>query len=397
VKAIPHEATLGAFISLIRTPTPLDPAFFYLQLSSADVQADIRRRASTTTNISNVSVGELAQVRLRIAPLPEQRRIVAKIEELFTQLDAGVAALRTVQAQLKRYRQAALKHAFDGSLTAEWRAAHKGELEPASVLLERIRAERGRKPSPPLDTSDLPELPEGWVWTTVAHIAMGGEQAVLTGPFGTSLGRRDFRESGVPLLTIGCLTDHGITLDRAKYVSQEKARKLRKYRLRAGDLLFSRMASVGRAGGVDERLEGALFNYHIMRLRLNPQALQPKFYLAYVRGSSAVSDYVREVNHGATRDGINTTQLLRMPVALAPYAEQTEIVSEIERRFSIADEVEKTIDQALKQAERLRQSILKRAFEGRLVPQDPKDEPAEKLLERIKAERAARPKQGRLL
>ena len=118
----------------------------------------------------------MRQIPIPLSPLPEQHRIVAKIEELFTRLDAGVEALKKIKAQLKRYRQAVLKYAFEGKLTQEWREANKGKIEPASVLLERIKEERKKegkgklKELPPIDTSDLPELPEGWVWTTVGDL-----------------------------------------------------------------------------------------------------------------------------------------------------------------------------------------------------------------------------------
>ncbi|HMA91367.1 MAG TPA: hypothetical protein VKP30_01725, partial [Polyangiaceae bacterium] len=112
------------------------------------------------------------------------------------------------------------------------------------------------------------ELPEGWKLLAVSDLARPDEQPVLTGPFGTSMGSSDFTTSGCPVLTIGCLTDAGVRTDKAVFVHSKKARELERYRLTAGDLLFSRMASVGRAGIVPESLHGALFNYHIMRLRL---------------------------------------------------------------------------------------------------------------------------------
>lgn len=131
----------------------------------------------------------------------------------------------------------------------------------------------------------LPELPKGWSYASVSQVGATDEQAVLTGPFGTNLGRGDFIEDGIPLLTISCLTDRGIRLDKALFVSQSKAKELQRYRLKSGDLLFSRMASVGRAGIVGPDLEGALFNYHIMRLRLNDAKVLPKFFTGYVRGA----------------------------------------------------------------------------------------------------------------
>jgi type I restriction enzyme S subunit len=376
----------------------------------------IFKHISRGTTISGVTKKQLLDLSFKLPPYREQHRIVAEIETQFTRLDAVVTAFKRVQANLKRYRASVLQAACTGRLVpteAELARAEGRSYESADQLLQRILQERRaqweaeqlaamkaegktpkddwwkskyREPVQP-DTSRLPELPEGWEWATVEQLGTIGEQPVLTGPFGTSLGREDFISSGVPVLTIGCLTNTGITLDKSVFVSQEKAASLSRYRLKPGDLLFSRMASVGRAGIVGDSLAGALINYHIMRLRLADNALVPGFYMAYVRGSTQVENYIREVNHGATRDGINTEQLLAMPVALPPLAEQHRIVAEVERRLSVIDELEATITTNLKRTDRLRQAILKRAFEGKLVPQDPTDEPASVLLERIRMER----------
>jgi restriction endonuclease S subunit len=185
---------------------------------------------------------------------------------------------------------------------------------------------------------DMPALPKGWGYQTVGELGAMGEQSVLTGPFGTNLGRSDFVDAGVPLLTIGCLTHGGINLGKALFVSESKAAELSRYRLKEGDLLFSRMASVGRAGLVPKGLEGALFNYHIMRLRLNTVKIDARLFINYVRGAAQVRDYLKAVNHGATRDGINTEQLLGLPVAVPPIEQQPDIVAEIEKQFSRLDE-----------------------------------------------------------
>ncbi len=170
-------------------------------------------------------------------------------------------------------------------------------------------------------------LPPGWAWSTVAQVGHDSEQTVLTGPFGSNLGHEDFVDAGVPVLTIGCLTQHGLSLAKALFVDNAKANGLGRYRVREGDVLFSRMASVGRAEVVTAQFNGALINYHLMRLRLADEAVSPRYFVYYVRGSEAVKSYVRDVNHGATRDGINTSQLLDMPILVPPLAEQQRIVA----------------------------------------------------------------------
>jgi len=212
------------------------------------------------------------------------------------------------------------------------------------------------------------------------------------------MGRSDFTDSGVPVLTIGCLTHHGIDLSKAMHVSPEKAASLQRYQLRHGDLLFSRMATVGRASIVERRFEGALFNYHLMRLRLLPEVIDPRLFVYYVHGSQMVRDYVQSVNHGATRDGINTEQLLDLPVLLPPPVAQPGIVAAIESHFSRLDAATATLERVQRNLERYRASVLKAAVEGRLVPTEAElakkegrsYEPASVLLKRILAERRRR-------
>ncbi|MCB2228732.1 MAG: restriction endonuclease subunit S [Desulfarculaceae bacterium] len=378
-------------------------------------QENIRKTCSKDgTTVESIEFNLLKKYKIPLAPVNEQPKIVSKIEELFSKLDAGVAALEKAQALLKRYRASVLKAACEGRLVpteAELARKEKRAYESAEALLERILEERRaawegaelakmvragkspkndkwmakyKEPAAP-DTSDLPKLPEGWVWATVEQLGAIGEQPVLTGPFGTNLGRDDFISKGIPVLTIGCLTEQGIDLEKAVYISSQKADELDNYKVNEGDLLFSRMATVGRVGYVTPEFEGSLINYHIMRLRLNQEALLPSYFLNYVRGSHQVIKYVRKVNHGATRDGINTKQLLSLPIPLPPLEEQCSIVADIDRRFSVTNQIYKSLAICLSQAKNTRQTVLRKAFQGKLVPQDPDDEPASLLLEQNKA------------
>lgn len=205
------------------------------------------------------------------------------------------------------------------------------------------------------------------------------------------MGRDDFVSAGCPVLTIGCLTDAGINLNKAVYIRPDKAAELDRYRLRTGDLLFSRMASVGRAGMVPPELDGALFNYHIMRLRLAENLMLPELFLSYVRGAPAVQKYLEDVNHGATRDGINTSQLVEMPVTIPPLNEQRRIIAKIEELTVRSRRAREALDTVPRLLDQLRQSILAAAFRGDLTAdwreQNSDVESAEELLVRIRAER----------
>jgi type I restriction enzyme S subunit len=262
---------------------------------------------------------------------------------------------------------------------------------PSPALRRRapLNAREERSPHAPEQ-----KLPPGWAWTTVEQLGQPDEQTVLTGPFGSSLGREDFVEQGVPLLTIGCLTEQGITLDHAFCISEGKAQQLARYRLREGDLLFSRSASVGRAGIVTASLNDAVINYHLMRLRLSSDLIDPKLFVHYVHGSETVTRYIRDVNHGATRDGINTSDLLRMPVLVPPRNEQARIVAEIDKQFSRLDAGVAALKRVEANLRRYKASVLKAACEGRLTAAwraaHPDVEPASELLKRILRDRRRR-------
>jgi len=210
-------------------------------------------------------------------------------------------------------------------------------------------------------------IPNSWSELPLSELGMPGEQTVLTGPFGANLGREDFVASGVPIFTIGCLGTDNIDESKLRYVSARKAKELTTYRLREGDFLFSRMASVGRAGFVPAKLDGALFNYHLMRLRLNGEAILPRLFYYYVRGSEAVRQYLDGVSRGATRDGINTKLLLNMPVLLPPVAEQRRIVAKIESVAAKSGLARGRLDHIPRLVEKYKHGILRSAFRGDLT------------------------------
>jgi len=387
----PLEAVFASY--LIRFRPLIDGSYFAMFLLSPSYWEAILVK-SIGIALANVNASKLKQIPFPLPPPPEQHRIIAKIEELFTRLDAGVEALKKTKAQLKRYRQSVLKHAFEGKLTEEWRQAHKHELKSASILLERIKKECQKtvkakyKELHPLDTSNLPELPEGWVWSNFEEVKKAEKNAIKAGPFGSSLKRESYVPHGYKIYG----QEQVIRQDPFYgdyYVDEKKYLELKSCAVKPGDILISLVGTIGRVlilpGG---SVEG-IINPRLVKLSLEERLVDNKYIKAYVE-SSAVRDFFTLASHGETMEILNLGILRTLPVPVPSLAEQHRIVEEIERRFSVAAQIEKTVDHSLKQAERLRQSILKRAFEGKLVPQDPNGEPAEKLLERIKAERTKR-------
>lgn len=353
-----------------------------------------------------ISRGNLAKIPLPVPPPAEQHRIVAKIEELFSDLDAGVAVLTRVRAKLNRYRASVLKAAVEGRLTAAWRAAHP-DVEPAEKMLKRILTERRAKweaeqlrkyaekgkeppkgwkdkysePDPPV-VGDLPSLPEHWVWTRLEQLTVMGPQNGVYYP-------KSRYGAGTPIIRIDDYQDFWSRPSRELQCVQAPQKDVAVYGLRPGDLVINRvnsMTHLGKCLVVTDRNLPALFESNMMRQTLASEAL-PEFVSYYLRSSPGKARLVDNAKWAVNQASINQTDVGNSLVPLPPLADQAEIVAEVDRRLSVVDAVETEVEHALQRAGRLRQSILKRAFEGGLVPQDPNDEPAEKLLERLRTER----------
>jgi type I restriction enzyme S subunit len=374
----------GAFCGLFRVFDMTNKKFFGFFFQSPKYRNSISN-VSSGVNINNLRREHIENMVTPLPPLPEQHHIVANIEELFTKLDAGVEALKKVKVQLKRYRQAVLKSAFEGKLTEEWREAHKGELEPAYVLLERIKEERRKnakgkfKELPPVDTSDLPELPEGWVWARMGEIVVDVEK----------VNPKDNPEREFIYLDIASIDNKLQRITNPKKYLGKDAPSRAKQLVKADDILFSTVRTyLKNIAMVNSIYNGQIAStgfcvirpHSLVNSNLIFQWVQRDFFL----------NPLTQIQRGTSYPAVRESDVFAQFLPLSPFIEQRKIVEEIESCLSMADEIERVAERSLRQSERLRQSILKKAFEGRLVSQDPSDEPAEKLLERIKEEKAKR-------
>ncbi len=364
--------------------------FFYF-LTQEGFRRDAQMHMTGSAGQLRVPVSYIEQALIPLSPLPEQHRIVAKIEEFFTRLDAGVEALNKIKAQVKRYRKAVLKHAFEGKLTEEWRRSHQHELEPTSVLLKRIKQERHKtakarhKELPLLDTSDLPDLPDGWGYFTLDYLVSSDKNSIRRGPFGSAIKKDFFVPHGYKVYEQGNVIYNDFA--RGSYfIDDSKFEELKSFQIKTGDILMSCSGTVGKLAVVPDGIQPGVINQALLKITLETEVIDTRYFV-YLFGAR-IDKIMMENTRGSAMVNISSvTDLRRVPFPIAPLREQKKIVEEIERRFSVADQIEKTVDHSFRQAERLRQSILKRAFEGKLVPQDPNDEPAEKLLERIKLQK----------
>ena len=388
----------------------LNSSFVYHYLLSARQLLDSLGGGTTFKELSGA---DAATIPLPLPPPGEQHRIVAEIEKQFTRLDASAASLKRVHASLRRYRASVLKAACEGRLVpieAELAKAEGRDYEHASVLLERILAKRrarwesqenrrGKKYKEPVgpDTSDLPELPEGWVWATatqLGEVRLGRQRSPkrATGPHMR------------PYLRAANVTWDGLDLSDVKEMDFSP-REYEIYRLCRGDILLAEASGsadeVGKPAIWADQIDGCCFQNTLIRVRAFPTVAP---YLYYHLLSDARTGALGRAARGVGIHHLGAQRTESWAVALPPLAEQHRIVAEVDRRLSVMQQAETTVEASLTRAERLRQSILKQAFSGKLVPQDPNDEPASALLERIRAEREeaevaaranGRPRRGR--
>lgn len=401
---------------LIQNPKLIYPEFT-LYLLSFELQ--ILKFEGRGTTISGITKKQLKDLGFPLPPIAEQRRIVAKIEELFSKLDEGIENLKTARAQLKVYRQALLKHAFEGKLTAQWREQNRDKLETADVMLKRIQQERaqhyqeqladwetagkqGSKPKvpkrlPPLtakELAELPELPEGWEWVKVDSYCSAEKNSIKAGPFGSSLKKEFYVKNGYKVygqeqVITGDWKCGDYFIDEARYLDLESCK------VKPFDILISLVGTLGKVLVLPENIVPGVINPRLVKISPNLNSIVPEFFKYYFE-SSFLKGLYKLKTHGATMDVLNLGIIQDLPFPICSLKEQQILIQEMEARLSEVDQLELTITTTLQQSEALRQSILKRAFSGQLVPQDPHDEPASKLLARIRAarEQSIKPKRG---
>jgi type I restriction enzyme S subunit len=346
--------------------------------------------AKITTNIAHLGKERFAALPFPLPPLNEQRRIVAKIEALQERSKSAKAALDAIPPLLEKFRQSVLAAAFRGDLTKSWRE-RQPEIEPATVLLDRIRAERRRRfteanpkkkyiEPAPVDPSGLPELPEGWCWASADELAW----EITVGHVGPMKHR--YVEAGVPFLRSQNVREN--RFDRAGLLQIDEGfhRALPKSALRPGDLLVVRSGAPGTACVVPPDLGFAnCADLVIARLVRGVESRLMAFFV----NSEFARKQVREAQVGMAQQHFNVGSMRQLVVPLMPETEQHEVLRRLVERLETMRRLNDALSDGTFRHASLDQSILAKAFRGELVPQDPNDEPASVLLERIRAEREA--------
>jgi restriction endonuclease S subunit len=302
----PFKVKSSAMKILTANTALVTPKFIYYRMQLIEFDHSTHKR---------YWIQQYSKIRVRIPPIPEQERIVARIEELFSQLDSGVETLKKTKEQLAVYRQAVLKEAFD----------FETDTVEISSIVEDIRI----------------------------------------GPFGTALHKEDYIDGGIPVINPQHIKHNTIVPNSKTTISEAKASELTSYRLKANDIIMGRRGEMGRTAAITAKEEGWICGTGSIRFRLKSE-YDAEFY-AQILSSPSVVHYLEENATGTTMKNLNEEIVKHIPVPKITRQQQTEINSILDATLSVCDSIEKTVDTALQQAEAMRQSILKKAFEGVLL------------------------------
>ena len=404
---------------VLRPADGIDPRFLYHAVSNRAFRFHAEHNMAGAVGQKRVPTTILEKHRIGLPPTKEQRRIADRIDTLFDEIDRGVESLRTAKTTINLYRQSLLRSAFEGRLTTQWRAENTDKLESPDALLTRIREERekhhqaaldnwersiarwrrdggtGKKPTKPRpvpsvlpvvaeEVAVLPQLPRGWMYTKLANLGDLGRGKSRHRP------RNDARLLGgsYPFIQTADVKAAGrtITTYRATYselgLAQSKLWP-------EGTLCITIAANIAETAFLSF---DACFPDSVVGFTAFEAVTLPEFVELFIKSArSSIESYAP----ATAQKNINLNTLETLLIPFCSPAEQAEIVRLLDDRLEATQMLEAEIDAAITRAEALRQSILKQAFSGQLVPQDPSDEPASALLARIRPERVMVSARGR--
>jgi len=369
---------------ILRTRQGLSNRYLCYQLNVVDY----RRHVSGTTRLK-LTQAAMREIELVVAPIDEQQRIVSKIDELFSRIEEGERALERVQTLVERYRQSVLKAAVTGELTREWREQRHGQLESGEALLQRMLSARrqtweqdeltrmsadGARPRnerwklkyrepPTVATEGLPELPAGWVWTTLGSLIVWGPQNGL-------YLHKDRYGRGVPIVRIDDYQPGWTRPVQQMQRVDASASDREKYQLADLDIVINRVNSLSHLGKcmlATPEHAGVLFESNMMRLRVTPQVSVP-YLERYLRGDFGRKRLVANCKHAVNQASINQDDVAATPVPLPPRAEQDKIVDLADRELSKVGAEALDPRELARRSQSVRQAVLRSAFSGTLVP-----------------------------
>ncbi len=331
-------------------------------------QRDELATGSTQEALTDTNSKELD---IPLPPLNEQKRITAKLDHIIPKVDGVKERLDRIPRIIKRFRQSVLTAAVTGKLTEKWREENP-DVESAEVE------------SSPNEFA----IPYNWKFVKIISLIKSLKTDLRTGPFGTSLKKSEHKSEGVPVWGIESISENGeFTHYNKIFVDSDKAKELKSFSVNGGDIIISRSGTVGELCILPDDIPFGLISTNLLKISLEQKTILPKYFCFLFKGSGEILNKMRELCSGSTRLFLTQRILKNLDYPLPPLEEQKEIVRQADKLFTFADKLELHYKKAKEKIDKLPQSVLAKAFRGELVPQDSKDEPAEKLLERIKEEK----------
>jgi type I restriction enzyme S subunit len=330
----------------VRFRVPYEPQLLIYLLERLAKSGGLERRFTGST-IKHFTREAFLRLPVPLPPVPEQQRLVAEIEKQFSRLEVAIGALKLVHGNLRRYRAAVLD---------------------AAVLGRIVRAESDTTyatgPSH-VTTAYPPKQPVGWTWCRLEELASADNNSITDGPFGSNLKTEHYTVNGPRVIRLQNIGD-GVFVDERAHISEQHFLQLQRHRVFAGDLVIAAFgADPPRACIIPETVGPAIVKADCIRFK--PASSVEARYLNAALNSPMVRRRTTALVHGIGRPRLNLREIKSILIPLPPLAEQKRIAAEVERRLSVIEEVEKLVDASLQRAARLRQSILERAFSGRLV------------------------------
>ena len=411
-----QECCIGRGLAAFHPCGEIEPKFVLYLFRSIE---PLISRTGTGSTFQAIGKGFIESLEFNLPPLAEQRRIVAKIEELFSELDKGIESLKTARRQLEVYRQSVLKHAFEGKLTAQWRKGNKDKLEKPEKLIARVKNQRveryelqrkewdvavekwrengglDRKPPRPrlpsfpepftgIERTTLPEIFGLWRWVKVGELF-----SIYVGAT-PSRKNRSYWNGPINWITSGEVrfapinkTNETVTLEGLENVSTEIHP--------IGTVMLAMIGEGKTRGQAAVTNIEACHNQNTAAIRVSESEIPPEYVYYYLLYRY---EDTRRVGSGNNQKALNKERVSNLPIPLPPVDEQAAVVRELDKLLSVMEQLDREIRNRLTSVSSLRQAILKEAFAGQLVTQDPGDEPASVLLEKIRTERAKAGKSG---
>lgn len=381
------KSVFASYLIRFKVIKPIIPQWVEFFFKSSDYFEQISNMVSGIA-LPTVNASKLNKLKIPIAPISEQIRIVKIIEEKMSELEYLKKVLKEIPLLLKLYRQAVINAAATGKLTEEWRMAQE-KTGNSSILLGEIAQKRlvnNIKTKNKIENllhlipKYFEEVPNSWSWTNLFNI--GGISS------GIMKGRKTIADQRftLPYLRVANVQDGYLNLTEVKNI-QVTLEERERYLLKYGDLLFTEGGDrdkLGRGAIWQDEIPECLHQNHIFRCRLFEEFTKREYILAFTRSESARRYFYENASQTVNLASINMNTLGSLPIPIPPYEEQVEIVRQINELFKLADDLEKDYAEAQTLLKELPQQLLEQAFSGKLTDQDPNDEPASTLMERIR-------------